>query len=263
MPELPDVEVLKRYLDSTSLHKKIEKVNLKETQMLDGIKRKDFESGLKGRKLISTRRRGKYLLVEMDNNDWLEMHFGMTGGLKYFKNQDDQPEYTQLLIHFENGYYLAYIMTRKLGTLSLLKDVDEFIREKELGPDPLDHDFDLYTFKQVLQGRRGMVKSTLMNQKVLAGLGNVYTDEILFQARIHPRTKVNNLDERQLRTLYDCMMEVLNTAIDHQAKPETFPKFYLIPLREEGQDCPGCSGKVKKIKVSGRSCYFCPDCQEQ
>lgn len=262
MPELPDVEVLKRYLDSTSLHKKIEDVDLKETQMLEGIGKKKFESGLKGRKFTLTRRHGKYLLVELDDENWLEMHFGMTGDLKYFKDLDDQPEYTQLLFHFDNGYYLGYKMTRKLGTLSILDDADEFIQEKELGPDPLEKGFDFETFKQALKGRRGMAKSTLMNQEVLAGLGNVYTDEILFQARIHPKAKVNDLDDQDLRKLYDCMKEVLETAIDHQAKPDTFPKTYIIPKREEGQTCPGCKGEVRRIKVSGRSGYYCPECQK-
>jgi formamidopyrimidine-DNA glycosylase len=109
-----------------------------------------------------------------------------------------------------------------------------------------------------------MLKTTLMNQGVMAGIGNVYSDEILYQARLHPRTKVNALEEGDLRRLYDCMQEVLDTAIACRAVPEDFPDSYLTPLRgKAGTQCPGCGGEIERIEVSGRGAYYCPECQKK
>jgi formamidopyrimidine-DNA glycosylase len=100
-----------------------------------------------------------------------------------------------------------------------------------------------------------------MNQKMLAGLGNIYTDEILFQARIHPKTPVGKLGEEKLRTMYERMRAVLARAIDAKADPGKMPRGFLLPHREEEDACPGCGGKVRKTTVSGRPSYFCPSCQ--
>lgn len=261
MPELPDVEVLKGYLDSTALHQEIEAVDVNDEIVLEGITPDKLEHELVGCTFDATRRHGKHLFVNLQPGDWLELHFGMTGDLKYYKHEEQEPDYTQILFHFKNHYRLAYIMPRKLGEVQLIESPDDFIEENNLGPDALDLDFE--SFKDLLSGRRGMVKSTLMNQEILAGIGNVYSDEILYQAGIHPRTKVKELSDQQLHQLYDKMQDVLQTAIDHQAKPEQFPDSYLIPHRSEGEKCPKCAGEVKRIEVSGRGGYYCPSCQSK
>ena len=187
------------------------------------------------------------------------MHFGMTGDLKYYKNAEDEPDYEQVSFHFENGYQLGYLMPRKLGEIRILDSVDEFLEEKKLGPDVLEVDFD--EFCELLSGRRGMIKTTLMNQEVMAGVGNVYSDEILFQARVYPRAQISDLNRKQLRAVYDAMREVLETVIKRKANPEDFPESFLIPHRSEGKTCPRCKSKIQRIKVSGRSGYYCPHCQ--
>lgn len=185
----------------------------------------------------------------------------MTGDLKYYQIPEKQSEYDLVSFDFKNGYHLAYIMTRKLGEVRLIDDVESFIKRKDLGPDVWGLDYE--DFRQALEGRSGMIKSTLMNQSILAGIGNVYSDEILFQAGVYPRKPVNELDEDILEEVYRCMNAVLETSVEHKAVPDRFPDTYLTPLRgEEGAQCPRCSGSIERIEVSGRSGYYCPNCQE-
>lgn len=262
MPELPDVEVLKRYLDSTALHQEITAVTLKTDEILAGTSREHLKQALNGHSLTGTCRHGKYLFAHLEGGSWLTLHFGMTGDLKYYKKESSAPDYAKLWLDFANDYRLAFVNPRKFGEVGLVTAVDDFIAEKELGPDVLSDGFDFAAFREALNGRRAMIKSALMNQNIMAGVGNVYADEILFQARVHPRTKVSALDNETLRRIYDILCSVLTTAIECDAEPSQFPDDYIIPRRSPGADCPRCDGTVRRIKVSGRSTYFCPDCVE-
>src|SRR5215208_1794298 len=188
MPELPDVEVFKRYMDATSLHQKIRFVGVRNEKILGDFSARTLQSTLKGRTFESTRRHGKNLFTGLDGGGWMLMHFGMTGRLAYFKDLDEEPLHSRLLFAFENDNHLAFVCQRMFGKVELVEGPKEFVREKELGPDALDLDSD--SFGERLKGTRGGVKATLMNQKILAGIGNVYSDEILFQARLHPETSV-------------------------------------------------------------------------
>lgn len=265
MPELPDVEVLGRYFESTALHKQIDSVDVRSDYVLKGISRNELKDHLIGKAFGMVKRHGKFLFANFeDSNEWLVLHFGMTGDLKYYKKEDREPEYDLVSIQFENGYQLAYVMTRKLGEVRIINDKQAFIQERELGPDVYSDAFTFDKFKELLTGRRGMIKPTLMNQGIMAGIGNVYSDEILFQTGIHPETKVNQLTGEDLRKIYQVMQDVLQTSIDNQAIPDHFPDDYITPLRgEEGASCPKCKGKLKRIVVSGRSSYFCPECQKK
>jgi formamidopyrimidine-DNA glycosylase len=149
------------------------------------------------------------------------------------------------------------------GALCLIKEVAKFIQAKELGPDVLNDDFDFEAFRERLSGRRGMIKTRLMNQQIIAGVDNVYSDEILFQARVRPKTPVQELDEKTLHKIFDKMKQVLQTAIDNHAEPQEFPTDFLIPQRHEGGQCPNCGGEVQRIDISGRSAYYCPTCQKR
>lgn len=259
MPELPDVEIFKRYLDSTALHQPVERAEVKSRTILDGVEARQVQSALENRQLTETRRHGKYLLVRLDEGEWLTLHFGMTGGLQYFKNPERDPLHDRLLISFDNGYHLAFDCQRMLGSVGLVDSPEELIERKDLGPDALE--LDRPAFHERLQGRRGMVKPALMNQRIIAGIGNVYSDEILFQARYHPKTAVKDLNTTALDALFDAMREVLQTAIDCRADPDRFPDSYLLPHRGEGGPCPVCGGEIEKVKVSGRGTYYCPACQ--
>src|SRR5215207_5968721 len=188
MPELPDVEAFKRYMDATSLHQKIRFVGVRSEKILGDFSARTLQSTLKGRTFESTRRHGKNLFAGLDGGGWMLMHFGMTGRLTYFKDPDEEPLHSRLLFAFDNDNHLAFVCQRMFGKVDLIEDPEEFAREKGLGPDALD--LDGGSFRERLNGTRGGVKATLMNQKILAGIGNIYSDEILFQARLHPRTSV-------------------------------------------------------------------------
>ncbi len=264
VPELPDVEVFRRYFDATSLHKKIRSVAVRDRDMLEGASPSGLEKKLAGRCFRSTRRHGKYLFAEATSSSWLVLHFGMTGFLKYFKKPEEQPGHERLRIRFSNGYSLVYDCQRKLGELRLIRDPDGFVTEKNLGPDALSEELDPDAFIEALSRSRGSIKSALMNQDLLAGLGNVYSDEILFQAGVDPRAKTNKLDEDTLRDIFRTMRkEVLPQAIEAQADPSRLPDAYMIPRRQEGGRCPKCNSPFKRVKVSGRTAYLCGKCQRR
>jgi formamidopyrimidine-DNA glycosylase len=261
MSELPDVEIFKQYLDVTSLHRKIESAKVPDKWILESISENRLANVLEGKTFHSTRRHGKCLFVELNDQTFLVLHFGMTGFLKYFKKMDRKPEHTRLLIEFANGYLLAYDCQRMLGKVSFTKDIEKFIRANVLGVDAMEVDRE--TFKDLLGTTRARVKSVLMNQKLLAGIGNFYSDEILFQAEVHPKTKANTLNEERLKRIFSQMRKVLKTAIDCRADPEKLPKSYLLPQRHSKGKCPRCGIAIAKKKTYGRSAYFCPKCQNQ
>ncbi len=260
MPELPEVEIFRRYMDATALHQKIRSVDPRSTYILEATPRSTKQC-LEGHAFDSTKHHGKYIFAALDNGHFLALHFGMTGSLKYYKEQAHEPEYTRFLIEFTNDYHLALIMPRKLGAVQCVPSVKAFVREKELGPDVLKGISDFETFQHVLNGRKGMVKAVLMNQKIMAGIGNVYSDEILYQAEVHPKKPIDELDDGVLKEIFTKTRHVLRTAIERGADPDRFPNSWLIPQRHEGGHCPQCGGEVKNIQVSGRSAYYCPNCQ--
>lgn len=269
MPELPDVEVMRQYLQSTALHREIVDVTVRAESLIpdDATTEtrtvKQLKGELQGRTFETTRRHGKWLFVGLDSGSGksLVLHFGMTSGLKYFKDRSDEPEYTKVLFRFDNGYHLAYHSTRKLGEVEVIDSVDDFIDQKDLGPDA--QAIDREKFKAAVEGRRMMAKSLLMDQDTIAGIGNVYSDEILFQAGIHPRTKVNALDEDALEGLFHTMKDVLETAIEYQAEPEQFPEPFITPHRHEDGHCPRCGAALERVRVGSRHGYYCPNRQEK
>src|SRR6266536_1919503 len=210
MPELPDVEIFKRYLDATSLHQRIIGVDVRSAYVLKGVSGRELARRLKGRRFKSTRRHGKHLFVRADGDLWLRLHFGMTGSLRYFKHQEQAPKHTRVLFVFANAHRLAFEDQRKFGEVGLLKDVDKFLKKRALGPDALD--IGLPQFKEIFGKHRGAVKTILLNQKLIAGIGNIYADEILFRARVHPATQVSTLKEKTVAKLFRVARYILKKA---------------------------------------------------
>jgi len=261
MPELPDVEVYRHYVNSTSLHQTIEKVEIFSADILENISRREFRKHVEMRKFESTDRHGKYLFVRLSEDGCVVFHFGMTGLLEYFKDSHSKPKYSRVLFTFDNSYHLAFVMPRKLGKLALIEDPSLFVKDRGLGADPLDRNFTLEEFKHALTGTKSTVKSALMNQKCIAGIGNIYSDEILFQARLNPRTKAGQLSEQSIKELYHAMKKVLKKSIENQADPNQMPRNYLIAHRKKGGACPACGEDLIVEKISGRTSYHCPECQ--
>jgi formamidopyrimidine-DNA glycosylase len=256
MPELPDVETFKRYIDSTSLHKKIIDVNVKNTRILEGISQNKIKKTLQNNRFISTSRHGKYLFIETNQSGWLILHFGMTGYIKYFKNLKEEPSHTRFLLTLENGYHFAFHNQRLLGKIGFTDHREHYIKDKKLGIDALQ--ITCETLKHLFEKRTAMIKSTLMNQHVIAGIGNIYADEILFQSRVHPTLKTNEISGNKVRDIYQNMKRVLEVAIDAQANSDDFPSTYIIPHRKKNGTCPIENESLETIKVNGRTTYFCP-----
>ncbi len=257
MPELPDVEIFKQYFNSTSLHKKIEKVEIPQKEMVEDVSSRKIMINLKGKKFSSASRHGKYFFAKAAKDKYLVLHFGMTGSLKYYKLKKEKPEYIRLQINFKNNYKLAYVCPRKLGKISFTESIDEFIKKKGLGQDSYDENFKLADFRKLLKNGRGSIKSFLMNQSHLAGIGNIYADEILFQASVHPESQLDMLDDEYIKRIFRKLNSVLNKAIKAKAKKKNMPGNFLLAHRAEGEECPVCGGKIRKSTISGRSSYFC------
>jgi formamidopyrimidine-DNA glycosylase len=261
MPELPDVETFKRYVDSTSLHHRIKKVEVDAPRMLR-VAPRSLRKALEGSEFSKTERLGKHLLIRVKGGPWLVLHFGMSGMLEYAKDAGEGPAHTHLLVHFANGYRLAGIWQRRLGRIDLADDPVAYAEAHDLGPDALDPEIDFKKFKRRLQERRGAIKSALMDQAFLAGIGNIYSDEILFQSGIRPDVRVSDLSDARIRALHRAMRHVLRIAIARQADPDRLPESWLLPHRHKGGKCPHCGGALQQKRSSGRTAYFCPHCQQ-
>ena len=259
MPELPEVEIFKRYLDATSLHQRIDDVDVRNTYILKETSARKLARGLKGRRFESSRRHGKHLFVRADGELWLRLHFGMTGSLQYFKNDEQAPRHARVLFVFANNHRLAFDDQRQFGQIGLLKDVDEFLKKRELGPDALD--VGPGEFRKILGRYSGAVKSILMNQRLISGIGNIYADEILFRACMHPATEIARLDDKALKKLFRATHYVLRKAIAAKADTNQMPRSWLLPHRGKGGKCPRCGRRLRSAKIGGRTAWFCAHCQ--
>lgn len=259
MPELPEVETFKRDLDANALDQPIKTVCVGVPRLLHGITPQGLGRRLHGRALDSTRRHGKHLFARVGDAGWLVLHFGMSGRLQYAKAPDPLPQDAQLLLLFENKAGLAYIAPRKLGRIDWTGEPDDYIAARGLGPDALA--IDGATFRDLARGRRGGVKSWLMDQGSLAGIGNIYADEILFQARIRPARAVTELDDDTLQVLYEVLHRVLRQAIRARADPLAMPRDFLLSHRRACGRCPRCGGSLATTRIDGRTAYYCPSCQ--
>ncbi|WJI09982.1 Fpg/Nei family DNA glycosylase [Methanobacterium sp. CWC-01] len=256
MPELPSVEIFKRYFDQHALNQVIKKVEVCSPELVVDVNPRKLEISLEGQEFVSSRRYGKYLFSRLDNDFYLIMHFGMTGYLYYF--QEKSSKYVRLLVSFQNGSHLAFDDARKFGKLGLTSDPEEFIARKGLGEDALEIEFK--TFQELFKNRRGMIKPLLLNQNFIAGIGNLYADEILYQCGLHPETHADQLGKTDLHTLYYQMRRVLEKAIQYQDSPRDFPDSYLLSHRYPGGECPE-GGALEVKKVGGRTTYYCPERQ--
>ncbi|MGB9937831.1 MAG: Fpg/Nei family DNA glycosylase [Methanobacterium sp.] len=261
MPELPEVESFKRYIEKTSLHKKIERVEINSPQQLQNIEVGYLKEKIEKQTFQYAERSGKYLFLHLDNNFWLVLHFGMTGRPKYFSDNKELAYYDRINFHFEDRSKLTFEDPRKFGKIYLTSNMEDFIKEKRLGPDALH--IGLEEFKLLFSKKRGSSKSALMNQHVIAGIGNIYSDEILYHAGVHPKTPFYMLSENKISEIFNIMKNVLNVALDMQLQNKGLPNSYIIPHRKKKGKCPNSDTELKTVKISGRTSYYCPDCQKE
>ena len=261
MPELPDVESFKRYLDATSLHQRIDAVNVRNAHVLQDVSGPELARQLNGRQFECSRRHGKHLFVRADNRVWLRLHFGMTGFLNYFKDDKNSSPHVRVTFAFASGYRLAFDDQRMFGEVELVEDLDAFVKKRGLGPDALA--INLAQFKELFAKHRGNVKAALLNQELLAGIGNIYADEILFRARTHPATNIVDLNDKTRAAIFRAMRYILEKAVAAKADADLIPKSWLLSRRRKSGKCSRCGRKLSKAKIGGRTTWFCTHCQKR
>ncbi|MBY8991942.1 MAG: Fpg/Nei family DNA glycosylase [Candidatus Lokiarchaeota archaeon] len=259
MPELPEVETFKRYLDKTSLKQMVTDVKVSDARILS-VDHSVLKKSLINKKFESSIRHGKYLFIFL-NPEYLVLHFGMTGDLEYYSKKDEEPRFSKVIFYFKNDFNLAYISTRMFGRVSIVNSVEEFVNLKKLGPDAFK--MSLEDFAEALNRRTAILKNALLNQSFIAGVGNIYSDEIMFRTKLHPRTKIDGLSETKKQELYENIKYVLKFGIEHKGDLSTYPKSFLIPHRKKDEMCPICNTKIEDFELSGRHGFFCPNCQKE
>lgn len=276
MPELPEVETVLRGLLQSGLGRRIARVEVNHSGVIPG-NAKTFAAGIEGRRIVSISRKGKVLVAELAGpgnarRTYLVMRLGMTGQITVEPCAAPLAPHTHVRMQFEDGKKeLRFRDARRFGRLRCLThpELEELLQS--LGPDARRMTED--DFLVAMRGRRGAIKSWLMNQQMLAGLGNIYADEALFEARIHPLAQPGRIPAAAARRLYGAMQKVLKKAIELQGTSfrdyidiEGRPGNYLPKLRvyqKSGEPCPRCQSTIRRLVIAGRSSHFCPQCQRR
>lgn len=261
MPELPEVETFKHYLDSTSLRQRITDVEVRDAYVLKRVSARQLARRLKGRRFEKSHRHGKHLFVRASDELWLRLHFGMTGSLEYLTHDQVAPKTARVIFRFANNCRLAFDDQRKFGEVELIGDIDEFLRIRGIGRDALEISFS--QFKAILGKHRGAVKAVLLNQQLIAGIGNLYADEILFRARMAPATAVARLRDNDVMRLFRATTYLLEKAIALKTDFNRLPSSWLLTHRQKHGRCPRCDRALKSATVGGRTSWFCGHCQKR
>jgi formamidopyrimidine-DNA glycosylase len=264
MPELPEVETIARSLQPLLMGRRIQSARLLWERTLAEPGAEEFAERICGQTIRSTGRRGKFLLLPL-SQDTLLIHLRMSGDLLVEALETPPAVHHRLLLEMDNGQRLAFNDPRKFGRAWLVSDPQTVL--SGLGPEPLDSSFSAADFYQRLHGTRRQLKPLLLDQSFLAGLGNIYTDEALHLARLHPLTAANLVDEGQAVCLLQAIREVLQegihrngASIDWVYRGGDFQNYFCVYQRT-GQPCPVCGTTVERIIVGQRSTHFCPVCQ--
>lgn len=259
MPELPDVEGFRRVMMACGRRRCVTDIEVRDTGVLRGVTEKRLRGELEGKRLKRAWRHGKWLFVPTsDAGPALVIHFGMTGSLRCCRPDEPVEAHDRVMFTLDGSRTLRYRDQRKLQGIQLVDETAVGRILGALGPDALT--VDRAEFEELLTGRRGAVKSTLMDQSVIAGLGNLLCDEILWRARIDPRTPARNLSETALRHVHAAMGRVLKTAVRDGRVP---PRRSWLTGRRDDSDpsCPRCGRSLRSGRVAGRRTVWCPECQ--
>jgi formamidopyrimidine-DNA glycosylase len=267
MPELPEVETIKNELSPWVVGQSFTQVDIVDARLVTGSSVEKVRHGLLGQKVESLERRGKYLIFHLSSGRSLIMHLRMTGSL--LLNPGEVNRYARAVFVLSNGQRLVFADRRRLGVMWLVDDAGAVVGK--LGPEPLDRGFTADALRQRLGRHHSPIKAALLDQHVVAGVGNMYADEALFAARIHPLRKANSLSPEELRTLHNSIRKVLKAAIGNKgASVDSYVRpdgelgtahFDFKVAHKGGERCPVCGGAIERIAVQGRGTYFCPRCQ--
>jgi formamidopyrimidine-DNA glycosylase len=271
MPELPEVEIVRRSLSPVVEGRVLEDVRIDDIRLVAPEAPADIAAELTGRRIEHLERRGKYLAWSLDGEALLATHLRMTGMFRL--PEDGLPERTRALMRLDDGRLIAYTDTRRFGTWELLRtreEQGEFFSAR-LGPEPLDDEFTARWLRTVLRRRTGPLKAVILDQRVCAGMGNIYASEALFRARLHPLRRANSLSRAEAERLVAGIQTALTEGIrfgGSSIRDYTSPDGssgeaqdeHLVYGRE-GEPCPSCGRELSRLVIGGRTTVFCSRCQ--
>ena len=288
MPELPEVETVRRGLAPVMEGARFAKVEVRRGDLRWPLP-KGFAQRLNGKTVEGLGRRAKYLLADLSSGDVLLMHLGMSGSFrvgkdaapgKYYHERSKSTAHDHIVFHMSNGATVTFNDPRRFGSMKLVPRI-KLDREpllRALGPEPLGNEFDAAMLAEACAGKKTSLKAALSDQRVVAGLGNIYVCEALFRARLSPKRLASTIADRngkpneRAEKLVHAIKAVLNDAIkaggsslrDHRRADGSLGDFQhnFQVYDREGQPCPNCKGKIKRIVQVGRSTFYCPSCQK-
>ena len=275
MPELPEVETVCRSLRQCVLNKKIMSVQISLTKIIKQPTADEFAKKITGLEIVDIKRRGKYILIELEQEMVLVVHLRMTGKLLWQQRQETIGKHTHIVLQLDNDWDLRFDDTRQFGAMYLVAktELEQISGLHTLGLEPLGNDFTWEAFTALTNGKKQKAKVFLLDQRYVAGIGNIYADEILFQAGIHPETLINVLEEEELHRLWLAIVDRLEQGIkyggssikdyvDSFGNAGTFQEHHKV-YGKGGQACVKCGAVIEKIKIGGRSTCYCPICQKR
>ena len=280
MPELPEVETIRSQLNKTLKNLEIKEVFLNWPKLVKGIKGEDFKRLLKNKKILKVWRRAKNILIELNDNLILLIHLKLTGRILYGEKEFVLKDpYIRFYLVFNNKKIMALSDLRKFAKVVLFKkdQLSEIEDLKEIGPEPLDKTFTLKKFTNLInqnKKRKKTIKEILMDQRVIAGIGNIYANEILWEAKINPFKSVGELTEEEIKKLFFSLKKILNLAIEYHGSTISDEMYRDIFGKEgkyggirkvyqrEGEKCLRCGTPILRTIQANRSTFYCPKCQK-
>jgi formamidopyrimidine-DNA glycosylase len=274
MPELPEVETIRRQLAPALEGRRLESVRVLDPRWCEPAPPEAIEDALPGREIERVGRRGKYLILSLEDDVHLVMHLRMTGNLLLTEDAEDPP-HLRVDMGLDDGERLLFVDVRRFGTGDVLLGSDALADyfDSRLGVEPLSPDFTADALRALARGRKQPVKAFLLNQERIAGVGNIYADEALFRARIHPLRQVGTLRRPQIEALRAAVVESLELGIDSKGASiddyrhvdgarGSFQDRFLVYSRA-GEPCVRCGTPIQKLRAAGRGTYVCPNCQRR
>lgn len=289
MPELPEVETIKKDLSENIIGRKITGVTFLWPGLLKGARVDDFKKKIVGQKIIGVERRAKNLSISLSNNLNMLFHMKMTGHFMLADESqkvdeagrwvnpkgefsDPQNQFIRAFFALDNKKILAVSDLRKFAYVKILTDSDLLEAYKEYGPEPFSSEFTEEFLKKLLASKKTAIKKVLMDQKNIAGIGNIYADEILWEIKVHPETKANDIPDNKVKELYSAIKKILTQAIefrgtstsdfrDTSGKKGRYGDIRKV-YRRTGLPCPRDKTPIERIVIGGRGTHFCPTCQK-
>jgi formamidopyrimidine-DNA glycosylase len=277
VPELPEVESLRQILARSVVGRSFHHVRVKEARLRRSVTG-ELGSLIGGRRVERVGRRAKYLLIEMAGDQVMLVHLGMSGSLTHrghsFDSAAFNPRHDHIEFALDDGSILVYNDPRRFGLIKVVAraELNEIAELKYLGPEPLGHDFTLNYLWQVSRGRTAAIKNLLMDQRIVAGVGNIYASEILFRAEVRPTRRAGRVTRKEIGRIVAATRQVLHEAIgsrgttfrsyrDSRGQPGRFAQRLRVYDRE-GKPCLKCSTPIRSVVLGQRSTYYCPRCQK-